>query len=318
MAKVAVHIVTWNGANFLQPFFDSIKKQTTKDIVIRILDNGSTDDTQGILKKTCEEIDAELYLLKENYGFAGGHNFLFQKIQEPYVILLNQDLILDENYIAGLLNFLEANELVGGAQGVIERIDSNQIDSAGLKISRWHSVHDIVVSPHNEVAEVFGVSGAAPVYNVEALKKVAYQTNAGSCIFSDKFFSYKEDVDLAMRLRLAGYAAFVVASATAKHARGLKDDGLLSRNDRTKFMNRLSYRNHWLLLLHTAQFKWLSYTGFNVLVYEFIKFFWIILREPSTLAALKQLYLLHADTNSKKKQVAAMTKDINAISKWYA
>ena len=63
--------------------------------------------------------------------------------------------------------------------------------------------------------EVFGVSAAAALYRRSALDAVSSDGQA----FDEAFFMYKEDVDLAWRLRRAGYAACVASEAVAYHGR---------------------------------------------------------------------------------------------------
>jgi GT2 family glycosyltransferase len=65
--------------------------------------------------------------------------------------------------------------------------------------------------------DVFGACGAAALYRAEALRAVA---RPGEAPFAERFFMYYEDVDLAWRLRRAGWRTRYVPAAECLHVRG--------------------------------------------------------------------------------------------------
>src|ERR671924_1039651 len=95
------------------------------------------------------------------------------------------------------------------------------IDSVGLRMGRARRAADIGQGEPDDGRfdawrEVFGVSAAAALYRRAALEAVSDDGQ----IFDERFFMYKEDVDLAWRLRLRGYRAGVDGVAIGWHARG--------------------------------------------------------------------------------------------------
>jgi len=104
---------------------------------------------------------------------------------------------------------------------------------------------------------VFGVSAAVALYRRAALEAV---TESGQ-VFDERFFMYKEDVDLAWRLRRGGYRAIVDGSAVAYHGRSVaRQDFLpgrfgsiraLIQQERGKpaWARRLAWRNQWLMVV---------------------------------------------------------------------
>ncbi len=88
-----------------------------------------------------------------------------------------------------------------------------------------------------EVREIFGVSATAAVYRREALLSVV----SGGEVFDSRLGFYYEDVDLACRLRAAGWRALLVPAARARHAGSL--------TGRTQSRDRWSriYGNRWLV-----------------------------------------------------------------------
>lgn len=317
MNKLALHIVTWNGLDYLPKLLSSIDNQTFKDFTVRIHDNASSDNSYDLVQSWSIPKGFQVSQSESNLGFSGGHNLLYGQASEPFILLLNQDIELNSDYCEVLLSALEANPQCGALSGVLYRKNDNEIDSAGLKISRNHSVYEIRTEPAENTKEVFGVSAAAGMYRKSALDEVAYNVQGSKAMFSDKFDSYKEDVDLSYRLQLAGWKSAIIKSARAVHVRGMKGDGLLSRKEQKKATQYLSYRNHLLFLTHTAQFNWISYTGISVLVYELAKFVWILVKETGSLKAWKEYWQLRADSKDKKKQVSKLVIDPTSVTRWY-
>lgn len=119
------------------------------------------------------------------------------------------------------------------------------IDSCGLQMKPWGQIVDIGQNQPDKgnfeaQAEVWGVTGACALYRLEALKQVADKHG----IFDERFGSYKEDVDLAWRLRRAGWKAVFTPRAMAWHGRGVG-----CGDKRSWRIRYLSIRNHLLMML---------------------------------------------------------------------
>lgn len=322
MSKLAIHVVTWNGAKYLSVLLRSLQNiLNINEVVFRFLDNGSTDNSVTILREWCDSNSASLIVMNKNIGFSGGHNRLYEQAREKYIALVNQDIVVDPMYFQKILEEFEADDKLGSASGVLYRMnvreDQNVIDSAGLGIKRNHYVYDKVRSDASENRKVFGVSAACSIYRKQALDDVAYIVGNVPQIFSDRFHSYKEDVDLGYRLQLAGWDSMVIADAKAWHERGIKTDDSSSRTNRPYILRYQSYRNHILFLQHTASFNWFSWTGILIIVHESIKLLWLLLREPAVLKAWREIFVLRSDTREKQRQNIGRTYLPNRIIEWY-
>lgn len=266
MAKLSVHLVTWNGEKYIPYLFDSLRKQIYKDWQLVILDNASSDKTLEKIKIEIKILSVQCRIIEnqENKGFAGGHNQLFQKavnseqITSEYILLLNQDMYLEPDCLEKMIRFMNEHEDVAvisprlmqwnfekykmiNDECRIEDSKTDKIDSLGLKVFRnrrviekytgkeWKRIKPKMMLSHRakgEALEVFGVSGALPMLKVSALDAVKFSEG----IFLDEsYHSYKEDVDLAFRLQSAGYKAFVLLDAVAYHDRSAK--GIEDKSD---------------------------------------------------------------------------------------
>jgi GT2 family glycosyltransferase len=158
---------------------------------------------------------------------------------------------------------------------------TSTVDSLGLTVAPWQAVTDIGAGhrflasdyPSGSIHTVFGVSGCLPMYRRGAV---------GTQLFDPSYVFYKEDVDLAYRLRRAGHLAATVADARAWHLRSLKP-GLAGRGRDAAGYRRLfySYRNHLRNLHRNLTWRdWLVY-GWCILPYELAKAAFLLLTQPS-------------------------------------
>lgn len=134
-----------------------------------------------------------------------------------FVALVNDDAIVETGWAPALLTELDAHPRCAAAQGVVLSMgETDVVDGAGLAWNGWWQAVQI---GHGEPAdhqptdstEVFGVSATAAMFQRSAL-------DACAPLFDESLGSYYEDVDLAVRLRAAGWSARVVPAARARHA----------------------------------------------------------------------------------------------------
>jgi hypothetical protein len=147
------------------------------------------------------------------------------------VLLLNQDVELDPGFLRHALAGLDAHPDVAAVQGRLRRLGGpgdrrDVLDSTGLVMDRSRRVvsrdQGRPDGPQHQVAgPVWGVDGPAPVYRMAALLAARLPgTDGRPEILDTSFFAFKEDVDLAWRLRRLGWHAWYEPAALAWHARG--------------------------------------------------------------------------------------------------
>ena len=333
--KLTVQLVVWNGEKYIPYLFESLKKQTFKDWNLLILDNGSTDNTINLVKKELNNLSVQNVLIesKTNIGFAGGHNFLYTKNDSEYILLLNQDMYLEEGCFAKLVEYLDKNNKVASASprlvqwkfGEIEKGFENSlsenIDTLGLKVFRSRRVVDLYTGQNwqevknsfvgKEENEVFGVSGALPIYRRSALKVV----EEGGLIFDTLFGSYKEDVDLAFRLCSAGFDSVVVLGAIAHHDRsgaGPKDysdkSAVKNKKNQPSYISYQSYKNHLMVLLKNEPWQNFLLDFFWISCYESKKFLYYLLLDKKNLKGLKEILKNRKTIFSRRKEIKQKRK----------
>lgn len=116
MPKTSIIIVSYNGLNeTTAPCLHSIFRATTRnDYEVIVVDNNSTDNTAAYLAELSEREPRLKYILNtSNRGFAGGNNDGIRIASGDYIILLNSDTLVTENWLEGLLEPLSNDPSIG-------------------------------------------------------------------------------------------------------------------------------------------------------------------------------------------------------------
>lgn len=175
-----------------------------------------------------------------NLGFTAGTNLGVEAAAGDWIATVNDDAVVEPGWLEALLATLEADPRAAAAQGVNLLHDApDRADGCGLAWNRWWQAVQIghgkpAPGPQGGVREVFGVSATAAVYRRQAL------LDAGG--FDPRLVSYYEDVDLAVRLRAAGWRALLVPGARARHA------GSVTGRTLSRERWRLIYGNRYVVV----------------------------------------------------------------------
>ena len=120
--KVSVLIVTWNRAQLIGRAIESVIEQTFRDWEIIVVDDGSTDATQGIVKEWAKKETRIRYFRREHIGrIAVVSNFGLKQARGEYIAILDDDdSWADPEKLKKQVEFLDKNpEYVGCGGGFI-------------------------------------------------------------------------------------------------------------------------------------------------------------------------------------------------------
>jgi len=270
MKDVSVIIVNWNKKDLLKTCLDSLRSQKYMDFGVIVVDNGSKDGSAGFVKENYPE--TEVIELKENIGFAKGNNIgishALKNKDISYVITLNNDTKAKEDYIKNLVLCAKNDSRIGSVQPkVINFFEPERIDSTGLVISSDMGAVDRGagknVDDFQKEEEIFGASASAALYTRKALEKIRLGKNI---FFDSDYFAYYEDVDLAWRMRLAGFSSFYCPSAEVFHIHGA------SAKKFSTFQKFHIHRNHYFNIIKDLPIRFL----FKALLLMLIRYFILI------------------------------------------
>lgn len=240
MKEIAIVILNYNGRHFLEKFLPDLVRFSQEAEII-IADNASTDDTLSYLKLNYPKI--RVIILDKNYGFTGGYNRAIAEISNKYVLLLNSDVRVTENWIAPLKETLSIANTAIVQPKILNEINTQLFDYAGASGGYLDSlcypfcrgrIFDTIEEDqgqYNTPTSVAWATGAAMLISRELF------INAGG--FDENFFAHMEEIDLAWRLRRSGYHVRVNPASTVYHIGGGTLDALSPKKTLLNFRNSL-------------------------------------------------------------------------------
>ncbi len=264
---VSIVIPSYNGMKYLPKYLQSIVDLDYPNFEILIIDDESKDETVEYIQKHFPKI--KIIKHKKNRGFSHTVNEGFWESKGEYVFLVNQDTVHSPDYLRLCIEKMQSNRDIAAIAGKVYKYDfdkgkkTNIFDSVGLIILKNRRVLDegqgeTDHGQFDKPREIFGVSGQNPIYRRQALMEVAIPIPGRKHkeIFDEDFFIYKEDVDLAWRLRLFGWKAWYLPKAVAWHGRGTsavkrltKNEIVGSRKKMNPFQRYHSIKNRYLMML---------------------------------------------------------------------
>lgn len=187
--KVCIIILNWNGYNDTVKCIKSIQHVRNVPNRIVVVDNGSIyNDVSKLKKKFRHQID--LYKLKNNIGFSAGINFGIQKgsrYNPEYYLLLNNDTLVEENFLFELVKVASTQKKIGLLSPVILSDEKSQniwFSGGDFNPLLARPIH-IKEKPSSLVLSKF-LSGCALLIKSDVIRKVG--------LFDERFFAYFEDM----------------------------------------------------------------------------------------------------------------------------
>lgn len=229
--ETCIIILSWNERKFTVNCLNSIKKNTRGDYKIIVVDNGSQDGSQDIIKKKFPKVD--LIELKKNYGFSGGNNigikYASKKYNPEYYYFLSNDTFVKKDFLSKILDFAKKHP-DGGIFG------SKQFDfekNLAPYSANMNFLKILTPSYPTKPCKTEWVSGAGFLATKEIIKKIG----AFDEIYNP---AYYEETDWAKRTMLAGYSVYVVPGSVIYH----KGSGSEKNYNFNKYS--LYYRNRFI------------------------------------------------------------------------
>ncbi|PNV62555.1 glycosyltransferase family 2 protein [Clostridium sp. chh4-2] len=239
MKKVTIIIPNYNGLKFMEPCFETLNRQTTDDYQVLVVDNGSTDGSVEWLK----ERKIPSIFLEENTGFTGAVNVGLKAAKTPYVILLNNDTEVHEDFVAQMIRAIEKSPSIFSVScKMIQLHQKDLMDDAGdmYTVLGWAYQRGVGQSSsgYNKEREIFSACAAAAIYRREVFETIGY--------FDEMHFAYLEDMDVGYRAKIAGYHNRYCPDAVIYHA-GSATSGSKYNSFKVKLAARnniyLNYKN---------------------------------------------------------------------------
>ncbi len=199
-------IVTFNNISTIAKALETIFAQTKGvDFKLYVLDNGSSDGTTEFIEQNYPEVT--VIKSEKNVGFGAGHNVIINMIDSKYHAVINPDIVLNENVIGKLTDYMDENPEIGllspricfpdGRDQILGKrnpqlkylVASRLRGDEPSKLLRQYAMLDCDLSKPTHIENA---TGCFMFIRTEILKKIGG--------FDDGYFMYFEDADLARRI----------------------------------------------------------------------------------------------------------------------
>jgi len=215
--KVVVLVLNWNGKKDTYECVKSLMQVDYPNFEIIIIDNKSYDGSQTFFKQVFPEIT--LLENASNMGFGGGYNIGIKEAinrKAVYIVCLNNDVIIDINFLIELVKIGELSVKIGGLCPMEYYYDKPDIMNYAGGIVRpinsyvfGHGKPD--EGQYNQVKETWMLCGPAMILKTKMLQDIG--------LFDEDYFYGPEDQDLTIRALEAGYRLVFVPKAKLWHKR---------------------------------------------------------------------------------------------------
>lgn len=332
--SVSVVVATYFGYEYMQGLFESLAQQTHQPHEIIIIENSDDKPTRDAIRRYATP-QTQIYSQERNLDFALGYNVGMQKATADYILILNQDLILEPNAIEELLKVLDSDERIAAVAPKLLRLEEGEktaiIDAMGLVAdkkrrftNRGEGEQDR--GQYDNIKEVFGLSGTAVLFKRKALEDVTKHSGGElQEYFDNAFIAYKEDVDLSYRFHHRGWKMAIAPRAILYHKRTAQETkqsttkGLRANREQKSFRIRgNSLRNQWWILIKNEPLANLIVHSPWIGYYECGKLLYILFNEPSTLKIVPSFFK-HLPQMLRKRQAILNSSTITSstLRHWF-
>lgn len=205
---VCIIVLNWNGCEVSEPCLQSISQIDYDNYNVVLVDNGSIDGSGEKLKEkfNCND-KIHFLLLDKNYGFTGGNNigikYAVQKWNPSFVLLLNNDTIVNSNFLSIMVNAFADKSCYAIVPKILCLDQPEKVLFAGGSVSKWTgNVKNYGYGKKD--SEIFNIqqytsfmNGCCALLSAECIQNIG--------LLDDRFFASSEDADYSLRILKSGH-----------------------------------------------------------------------------------------------------------------
>lgn len=247
LPSVSVIVLNYNGLAFSRECLNSLLASEYPNSQIILVDNGSAVNEAAILHNEFNTKRIRFIRFEKNWGFAEGNNRVAQKLRTKYLVFLNNDTVVDPQWLEPLVNEMESGQNIGACQSKIRSMDKPKefdyagaagglIDKFGYPFTRGRIFFTAEEDQgqYDRSKDLFWTSGVAMIIRRQQFLDLG--------MFDERFFLYMEEIDLCWRMQNAGFRIRLVPKSIVYH----KVSAAAKKNMTSKRF--YEYRNNLILL----------------------------------------------------------------------
>lgn len=240
--EIAVAVLNWNGADLLQEFLPSVLKYSSHIAEVYVIDNASTDDSLEVLAEEFPTV--KTITINDNLGYAGGYNAGIKLIEEEYIVLLNSDVEVSENWLDILFKRFKEDPKLAAIQPKIKDYINKDffeyagaaggfVDRLGYPFCRGRLFYKLEEDKgqYEDYREVFWATGACLMVRKSVFEKVKG--------LNEKLFAHMEEIDLCWRMHNSGFKVACDPKSVVYHLGGGTLNKLSPKKTYLNFRNSL-------------------------------------------------------------------------------
>lgn len=216
---VYIVLVNYNSSDDTIDCVNSIEQSNYRDYRIIIVDNCSDDKEKEKLKLISSKPTVDLICSNKNSGWASACNIGMKKAVDDnveYVMLLNNDTLVDSDFIQSFMDNIEKFPKLGMVSSkIIYESQRNRIWSAGGYYDKFRCTgimgkyKQIDHEPKGLIEEATFLTGCSVLIPVEAIRQVGY--------FDESYFMYADDLEYSRRFLKFGYKLYYFSDSIIYH-----------------------------------------------------------------------------------------------------
>lgn len=215
--RVCIVVLAWNRREDTLECLRSLARVTDPDTTVLLVDNGSTDGTADAVKMEFPGI--KLIETGENLGYTGGNNAGIRRALElgaDYVLILNNDTIVDPGFIREMLAVASRSERIGFVSPKIYFQDPpDLLWFAGARFRTWcgygrmEGYRETDRGQYDQIREIDRPCGCAMLVSRAVCREAG--------LLDPGLFLYVDEVEWALRARTLGFRSYIAPGAKVWH-----------------------------------------------------------------------------------------------------
>lgn len=226
--KITIIVLNFNGREYLEDCFSSLKKLNYLNFNVIMVDDNSTDTSVSFVAKKFPWV--KIIKNTKNIGACASFNQAVKRSTTELILKIDNDVKVDKNWLWEMVKTIKSYSDIGVVGSKILNYDGKSVQEFGGCIDRMGYPINYIglgVEPKksSSIMEVFYVSGCSMLFKKKVFEEVG--------MFDEKFYIYKDDLDLCWRLKLFGYKTVVNLDSIIYHVSGVTQ-GSYSKGEQVK------------------------------------------------------------------------------------